>query len=194
MLRLTRAQSQAQTRERLVVTARELFLRDGYHATSLERVAEAAGYSKGAVYSNFRNKDELCLAAIDAIYAAEVAAVDSALRGADTMEAQLTSIAGWADRVLGDQGLTTLLIEFGLQARRDPEIRAQLTERGSGMRAAISAAVAEQGHRFALSPRLSADDLATAALSLALGLGLMRALDPSMRVDILVNSLRALVT
>jgi AcrR family transcriptional regulator len=39
-----------------------LFLRDGYAATSLEKVADEAGYSKGAVYSNFWNKDELCLA------------------------------------------------------------------------------------------------------------------------------------
>ena len=54
--RLTRPESQARTRAELIATARDLFLSDGYAGTSLERVAEAAGYSKGAVYSNFASK------------------------------------------------------------------------------------------------------------------------------------------
>lgn len=62
-----RIAAQARTRETLVATATALFLRDGYAATSPEEVADEAGYSKGAVYSNFRNKDELCLAVVDAI-------------------------------------------------------------------------------------------------------------------------------
>ena len=39
------------TRERLLAAARELFRKQGYATTSIERIAEAAGYSKGAVYS-----------------------------------------------------------------------------------------------------------------------------------------------
>lgn len=75
MARLTRAESQARTREQLIETAKQLFLRDGYSVTSLERVADEAGYSKGAVYSNFRNKDELCLAVLDRIHDEQVALV-----------------------------------------------------------------------------------------------------------------------
>ena len=67
MARKTRAESQAETRAQLLKTARQLFFDDGYHPTSLEKVADAAGYSKGAVYSNFRNKDELCLTVLDRI-------------------------------------------------------------------------------------------------------------------------------
>ena len=44
MPRLSRAASQARTRAQLIETARELFLRDGYFATSLDKVADAAGY------------------------------------------------------------------------------------------------------------------------------------------------------
>ena len=65
--RLSRAESQALTRQRLVDVARDLFLREGYAKTSLERVAEEAGFSKGAVYSNFGGKDDLCLAVLDSI-------------------------------------------------------------------------------------------------------------------------------
>ncbi|MDT7795343.1 MAG: hypothetical protein QOD59_4784, partial [Mycobacterium sp.] len=62
-------ETQAETRAQLVKTARQLFFDDGYRPTSLEKVADAAGYSKGAVYSNFRNKDELCTAVLDEVRA-----------------------------------------------------------------------------------------------------------------------------
>ena len=68
MARITRKESHAQTRERLVETAHRLFLADGYNATSLDKVAAEAGYSKGAVYSNFATKHELGLAVLDVLH------------------------------------------------------------------------------------------------------------------------------
>ena len=59
MTRLSRAESQAQTREQLIQTARRMFVSDGFLGTSLEKVAAEAGYSKGAVYSNFSSKFDL---------------------------------------------------------------------------------------------------------------------------------------
>ena len=59
--RPSRAERQAQTREKLIAVARQLFIADGYAATTLDKVAEAAGFSKGAVYSNFSGKEELCM-------------------------------------------------------------------------------------------------------------------------------------
>ena len=56
MARLTRAESQERTRRLLVEAATRLFLRDGFRATSLETIAEEAGFSRGAVYSNFASK------------------------------------------------------------------------------------------------------------------------------------------
>ena len=63
---LTQAQRKQRTSAGLVETARGLFLERGFHATSLDEIAEAAGYSKGAVYSNFGGKAELFLAVLDA--------------------------------------------------------------------------------------------------------------------------------
>src|SRR4029078_11626040 len=45
--------------------ARQTFLRRGFHQASLEEIALAAGWSKGAVFSNFAGKDELFLAVLD---------------------------------------------------------------------------------------------------------------------------------
>ncbi|WP_106477998.1 TetR/AcrR family transcriptional regulator [Phytohalomonas tamaricis] len=65
MARLSREESQALTRERLLTAARELFFKEGYATTSVERIADAAGYSKGAVYSNFEGKDAILLEVLD---------------------------------------------------------------------------------------------------------------------------------
>src|ERR687898_92533 len=63
--RLTRAEKSAQTRAELMASARQLFLRRGFHAASLEQVAEEAGFTIGAVYSRFGSKADLFLAILD---------------------------------------------------------------------------------------------------------------------------------
>lgn len=57
--RLTRAESRERTRRQLLEAAADIFARRGYAAASVEEIAESAGFSVGAVYSNFANKDEL---------------------------------------------------------------------------------------------------------------------------------------
>ena len=61
----TRAEQQVQTRERLIDAAARVFARRGYHAATLAEVAREAGYSTGAVYSNFSGKEDLFLALAD---------------------------------------------------------------------------------------------------------------------------------
>lgn len=64
-MRRSRAEQKQQTREALVTAALFAFSRDGYHGARLEGIADEAGFSKGAVYSNFGNKAELFLAVMD---------------------------------------------------------------------------------------------------------------------------------
>src|SRR3954462_8690122 len=75
--RLTREESRAQTRERLIEAAYTVFARDGLEAASIEDVAEVAGYSRGAFYSNFVSKDEL----VCAILGREIQKTNEALEG-----------------------------------------------------------------------------------------------------------------
>lgn len=62
---LSRRDRQLQTREALIFAARDVFAEDGYHGASLDRIAREAGFSKGAVYSNFDGKSDLFLAVMD---------------------------------------------------------------------------------------------------------------------------------
>jgi len=59
--RKTQAERREETREQLLAAAADVFARSGFHATSLESVADEAGFSRGAVYYNFADKEELFL-------------------------------------------------------------------------------------------------------------------------------------
>lgn len=193
MARLTRAESQARTREQLIATAKELFLRDGYGPTSLEKVADAAGFSKGAVYSNFRNKNELCLAVLDDIHAMQVARVAEELTGADTIEERITGFQRWAEQNIGDQAWTALEVEFALNTRSDEQLRGELAVRDKSIRELIAALVSTNSEEFGVDLPLPADDVATVLLSLGIGLGLQRTIDPSIPASLLTDVLRLFV-
>lgn len=190
MARLSRAESQARTREQLVETAQQLFLRDGYGPTSLEKVADAAGYSKGAVYSNFRNKNELCLAVLDAIHADQVAKIAEVIGDSRTLEERLERFQTWAEQNIGDPDWTALEVEFSVHARHDERLRAELAGRDKTIRDLISALITTNAEELALDVPLSAEDAATALLSLGIGLGIQRALDPTIPASVITDVIR----
>ena len=192
MPRLSRAESQARTREQLLATATQLFLRDGYFATSLEKVADEAGFSKGAVYSNFGGKDELCLAVLDGIHADQALQIGGALGARGGFDRRLAALRRWAERTLGDEGWSSLEIEFASQARRDPGLRAELARRSVAIRALIATMIEAHADDFGIELPLPAADLATALLSLGVGLGLQRALDPAVPARVFTDVVRAL--
>lgn len=186
MARMTRAESQAQTRSQLVATAKRMFFTDGYHPTSLEKVADAAGYSKGAVYSNFRNKDELCAAVLDEIRAERFAEVLELVSRPDRFEA----LRDWAERVIGDPGWTPLEAEFAMHARPNDHLRTELAGRLNSLIQVLATGVESTAD---LELRMPSREAATVMLALGVGLGLMRSIDPSIPVNGLIDTLRLVV-
>lgn len=189
----TRAERQAQTRRRLLDVAREAFLRDGYAATSLDKVALEAGFSKGAVYSNFDGKEQLCLAVLDDIHAEKIAAVLAALASAPTLDDKLRAFGRWADTGLGDPGWTALEAEFGAVARHNEWVATQLVRRHRVIRQAIANLVDDLLSEAGLSAEMPADDVATALLALGTGLGALRSLDSTIDPAVFTAIARALL-
>lgn len=192
--RLSRADSQRQTRRALVRTAREMFLRDGYFATSLERVADAAGYSKGAVYSNFASKDELCLAVLDLVVAERSRELATALAVAPDLPARLAAAERWVDEVTADHGWITLEVECASQVRNDSRLRAALAERAAARRASLAGFLAAAAAHAGVPLPAPAEDLAAALISAGLGLALQRAVDPTLDIRPMFQGFTSLVT
>lgn len=128
--RLTRSERREQTRERLLDAAAEVFNRLGYHGASMDAVAEAAGYTKGAVYSNFATKGDLFLALLTRYSMAQAKAQSEAVANL-----ALEELGEYGGRALVDQASSqekwdVLQIEFWLAAMRDPVLREALASGG----------------------------------------------------------------
>ncbi|MGV9616316.1 TetR/AcrR family transcriptional regulator [Nocardia xishanensis] len=194
MARLTRSESQARTRADLVATARDLFLTDGYAKTSMERVAEEAGYSKGAVYSNFRTKKELCLEVLEHIHATKFGEVAELVAAEESLDDRLARLQDWAERTLGDIGWTMLEFEFATLSRDDPELRAALVSNLGAVRGAVAAQLQILADSLGLVLPMPAEDAAATVLSLGLGLGIQRAIDPSLSARLITDAVRLLLS
>ncbi len=194
-----------EVRSRLLEAALAVFEEKGYEGASLERVSEAAGFSKGAVYSNFANKDELFFELVSSRIDARIEAIRSvgegraaSVRGAGGKAgrsgADLARLVGKLLRELGeaDPAWQELFIEFWLRCARNEELRAKLALKRRAMRARIaeaaeshaSAAGIELGHARAM-------DLATTLLALSNGMGIEGRIDPEAVSPVLMGELLA---
>lgn len=172
-------ESREQTRRRLLTAAARLFARRGYQATSVDDIAEAAGFSKGAVYYNFESKDELFEALVGEMIDELTTSLESALAGAHTIEEKLAV----AQRILTEReriekGQPHLELEILMQAMREPKLRRKVTEAYGRMRAAIASLIAEQFAEAGVKPPLDESGLATAIVAAGIGHGVMETLDP----------------
>ncbi|MEU2284516.1 TetR/AcrR family transcriptional regulator [Streptomyces sp. NPDC013178] len=193
MARLSRVESQELTRERLVATARTLFLRNGYAATSLSDVAETAGYSKGAVYSNFRNKDHLCLAVLDDIRAEQLALLTDSVMGDGPADDRLAAFTAWGEAHIGDEAWTTFEVEFLTRARHDEELRQEITARVEMIRNVLAQLLETLAEELDARLTMPADRAATTLLSLGIGLGIQRVADPAVPTTVLTDTLRLIL-
>lgn len=192
MPRLTRKETQEQTRARLIETAKELFLSTGYNATSLGQVAEAAGYSKGAVYANFATKPKLGLAVLETVQQERVEAIAAALSGMETFEDMLATFSHWAETNIGDVGWTALEVEFATSTRHIEEVREALAQRRRHITTAIATLLGDRAESFGITLPAPAEEVATHLLALGIGLGVQRAFDPELQVTVLIDALARL--
>lgn len=192
-LRATRAERQAQTRVKLIEVARDMFLADGYAATSVDKVALRAGFSKGAVYSNFAGKEELCMAVLDSIHQRQIDGVVEAFSGAGDLDARIEAFAEWAREGLGQPRWTALETEVGAAARHSPYVANALKARHREISEAIETLIRQVTAEEGIELRMPADRAATALLSMGIGLGALRSIDHEVDVSVFADAMRSLL-
>jgi AcrR family transcriptional regulator len=177
--RLTRAERSARTRAELMASARRLFLRRGFHAASLELVAEEAGFTIGAVYSRFGSKADLFLAILDehvdriAAGVAEVAGLDQPL------PAHAELLAGRRMALLeGERDWFPLVLEFWAHAARDERLRREFAARHERLVGAYAGLIEADYARLGLALPLAPEVLARAVVAMGNGVALERLADP----------------
>jgi AcrR family transcriptional regulator len=174
--RVSRKQSQAETRARLLEAAGREVARGGVAAASLRGICKAAGYSQGAFYSNFDSKDDLLLElmtrhmreemqALRALIAASDAAdLDSTLRRIAERLAELSQTTEWS----------LLAVELQLFAQRDAKFAARFEAAKAAYHAEFAAALDELVQRYRLRPALGTLPLAIGLYALWCGFAVQR--------------------
>jgi AcrR family transcriptional regulator len=170
---MSRAERQRRTREELVDAAERLFARQGFHATSLDAVAAEAGFTKGAVYSNFESKEDLFFAVYERRVDHRVEQMEAAIRAASTpREAFEGVLPGGRKRGEAEDGWLAVFFEFWAHVLRHPELRERFARQHRRVIEPLTAVApgdrdAEESYR-----------LATARFAMQLGLQLERLTQP----------------
>jgi AcrR family transcriptional regulator len=178
---LTAERRRQQTRDYLLQAAARVFADRGYHAATIDEVAAAAGFTKGAVYSNFKGKEDLFLALIESFYARELASLKETYEdSAVPPEARLgdfVNLLGQA-RNLAPENWGTLSLEFTLYALRNPALRQRLNQLEDSDISAIAELIEDGQARMGIEPEEQPEHAARIVFALFKGLGLMRELAP----------------
>lgn len=119
MARLTREESQALTRARLLECAPMVVAREGFEGASIDKITEAAGFSKGAFYSNFSNKEEFFLELLERHAGQDVVEIRNLLQGVTDPAVIIERVSNWSDERASDPIWGILPIELFQRARRE---------------------------------------------------------------------------
>ena len=148
--RLSQAEKREATREDIVNAAARVFAERGFHGASLDAIGEEAGYSRGAVYYNFADKEELFLELLDR---------RCAERAQDLREV-----------FVGDAEWRALYLEFLAHAARDAAFRRRFAKRSDEMRSALEELVVQRTGPFAAALGIEPEQLAVVIDALGTGL------------------------
>jgi AcrR family transcriptional regulator len=192
--RMTREQTRANTRERLLAAARSVFARNGFHGSSVDEIASEAGFSTGALYSNFGGKEDLFLVLMEREIAEHAREIAEAVGARASIAERATGGARqWMTMIDREPELLLLFMEFWAYGVRDPDVRPKVAERFAQMRQVITQLIADGAREFDLELALPAEQLALAIDALADGIARQKLADPDAVPDELMGNVLALL-
>jgi AcrR family transcriptional regulator len=177
--RLSRQEQKAQTRARLLDAAAQVFAQSGFETSTLDAVAAAAGYTKGAVYSNFAGKTDLLIALLERRIEVQSAQYTQRFEGQD-LRTMARGLLQAPDRLPdSEKEFLVLAIEFWLHAMRDEGTRLLMAEQYEHARTLVADFLVASGYKKAAGPEgLEARDVAIVIEAIGSGLAFQAALDP----------------
>jgi AcrR family transcriptional regulator len=176
---MTREASRQITRGRLLDAAASVFAKRGYRGASVEEISAEAGYTIGALHSNFSGKDEVLLALLEQ-QVARIAEriVAAALEAEDPADKLRAGAREWMAFVDEEPELYTLMVEFWTMWVRDEEQRPHHAKRFAAVRAYIGGLIQEKADEMGVAMRLPPEHIGAVVMALADGLALQHLANP----------------
>lgn len=175
--RLTRQQRRSETRQRLIDAAQVVFAARGFHGASVEDIAERAGYTRGAFYSNFEDKHDVLLALYDQRIETEIAEISRVISGASSPADLLGALRSRSTTTF-DANWHMLSMELSLYAMRNPAVRPKFATRMRALRVAYARAIKKQFALAGIEPPAPLADLALTLQAVDEAIPTQHAIDP----------------
>ena len=196
--RLTRDESRGVTIERLKSAALGEFARGGFAGASVDRICEAAGYSRGAFYANYKTKQDLLLDLLSDYNTSEVANWLSSIDSAHDMDTVYADMAARFERYVAKADWGLFAVEMMLQARRNADFAAAYRVYQEKLLGDVARALTLMFGKAGRLPPAPVAELATALRSYTTGLSLDYGLhtaggDPRAASGLLTLFLRCLI-
>jgi AcrR family transcriptional regulator len=198
--RWTPERRRQRTREALLDAAAAVFAKRGFHGASLDEIAETAGYTRGAIYKHFADKEELlqevCVRLNERTYAEfdEVPGVSQPI--AEFMD--VTDVTEqWRSMVDRDAEFRIVMLEFLMHAMRNPDARARALEFSRVNRQQLAEYLRQHAAAAGEELPLSTDDLAGIFGITSDGFAQTALIDPDaarlygLMLDLIVRGLRS---
>ncbi len=171
-----------------------MFARSGYHGASVEEVASEAGFSTGALYSNFEGKEDLFLALMEREIDEHAQEITTAVRERTSIADRATGGARqWMTMIEREPEALLLFMEFWAYGVRDAKVRTKVAARFAQMRQVLTGLIAEGVRDFDLELTIPAEQLAVAIDALADGIARQKLADPDAVPDELMGTVLSLL-
>jgi AcrR family transcriptional regulator len=156
-----------------------VFAQHGFQSATVEQIADQAGYSKGAVYSNFASKEDLFMAMLEEHIEERRAQMARAVSGEDTYEERaMVGAAQFMDMVRTEPEWILLFLEFTAYASRNPELRPRLAEQLARFQETIKLLLEEGVRAYGIKGDVPSTEMSVAVMALGHGFALHRLVDP----------------
>ena len=178
---LTPDRRRRQTRDHLLDAAARVLAERGFSGASLDEVAAVAGFTKGAVYSNFKNKEDLFLALFEMLYEREMEELRRTLEASDVPpESRLSDfVALFTEGADIEPGSwSALYLEFCVYASHNPEARRRLAELEEKSLDSVAEVIASERARWGIESPDTPRQAARIVQAFSRGIGIMRSIDP----------------
>lgn len=191
--RLTREERRHLTREQLLASAREVFEERGYADSSIEEIAERAGFTRKAVYSNFSGKADLLLEIVERRFRSHVEVVESIL-GRDAAEQQALDLGSvFSTYFSSERAWEQLFHEFTAVAARKEEIGERFRAQFREAKRAITRLVEETARSQGVELAIPAERLVLGIFALFSGISMEKLVDPEQTDDELFGEMLGLL-
>jgi AcrR family transcriptional regulator len=193
-VRLTRKEKQAKTRSSLMKSAAKVFCRHGMDRASIDQVAGDAGFTKGAFYANFKNKEELFLAMLDQHFAERIEETERAFADAEESppEQARHAAADFARHSTPEE--TRLFQEFYAYAIRNEDFRAELLTRFATLRKRLNEIYQRRVDEYGLTPSVPVERVGRMVIAMIDGWALWHLLEPDATDDELLEEMLEIFT